>query len=120
MGVIRRAREPTPPARGVRRSAQPAPASPAAQVLWLQASAGNRAVAGLLGVQRDPDPTPEPAVAVRIAEARGVVTKGEIDGPAFEHYRTSTAGTVADVVELLWLDDLALPDIDPAGAGIAK
>jgi hypothetical protein len=100
---------------------QPAgPASPAAQLLWLQASAGNQAVTGLLGVQRDPDPTPEPTVAERIAEARGLVTKGEIDAPAFEHYRTASAGTVAEVVGLLWLDELALVEVDPAGAGIVK
>ena len=100
---------------------QPAgPASPAAQLLWLQASAGNQAVTGLLGVQREPDPTPEPTVAEQIAEARGLVTKGEIDAPAFEHYRTSTAGTVAEVVGLLWVNELTLVDVDPAGAGIAK
>jgi hypothetical protein len=105
----------------VRRSVQRAETdSPAARVLWLQASAGNQAVTGLLGVQRDPDPTPEPTVAERIAEARGLVTNGEIDAPAFEHYRTSTAGTVADVVGLLWLNELVLTDLDPAGADIAK
>ena len=100
------------------------PDSPAARVLWLQASAGNQAVSGLLRVQRDPDPnpgpTPEPTIAERIADAKGVVAKGDIDAPAFEHYRTSTAGTVAEVVGLLWFNELALPDIDPAGADIAK
>jgi hypothetical protein len=121
MGVARRFGEPAAPGRGVRRSVQPAaPASPAAQLLWLQASAGNQAVTGLLGVQRDPDPTPEPTVAEQIAEARELVTRGEIDAPAFEHYRTSKAGTVAEVVGLLWLNDLALVEVDPAGAGIAK
>ncbi len=121
MGAVRRTREPAAPGRGVPRSVQPAaPASPAARLLWLQASAGNQAVVALLGVQRDPDPTPEPTVAERIAEARGLVTKGEIDAPAFEHYRTSRAGTVAEVVELLWLDELYLADVDPAGAGIAN
>lgn len=119
--MVRRSGEPAALSRGVRRSVQPAgPASPAAQLLWLQASAGNQAVTGLLGVQRDPDPTPEPTVAERIAEARGLVTKGEIDAPAFEHYRASTAGTVAEVVGLLWLNELTLVDVDPAGAGIAK
>ena len=121
MGVVRRSGEPAAPGRGVRRSVKQAvPASPAAQLLWLQASAGNQAVTGLLGVQRDPDPTPEPNVAELIAEARGLVTKGEIDAPAFEHYRTSTAGTVAEVAGLLWLNELYLADVDPAGAGIAK
>jgi hypothetical protein len=98
----------------------PVPASPQARLLWLQATAGNRAVSGLLAVQRDPDPTPEPTVAERIAEARGLVTRGEIDAPAFEHYRTSSAGTVAEVAGWLWLNELYLADLDPAGAGIAK
>ncbi len=126
----RRSGEPAGRGRGVRRSAEPArsaapPASsgaPTDELLRLQASAGNRAVTGLLQVQRDPDPppTPEPTIADRIAEARAQVTKGEIDEPAFERYRTSTAGTVADVVALLWLNELYLVDVDPAGAGIDK
>ena len=123
MDLIRRPREPAAPGRGARRSEPPArPAAPAARLLWLQASAGNRAVTGLLGVQRDPDPVPapEPTVAERIAEARASVTKGEIDAPAFEHYRTSTAGTVAEVVGQLWQNELYLVDVDPTGAGIAK
>jgi hypothetical protein len=113
----------------VRRSVEPARSAtsgaptgePAAELLRLQASAGNRAVTGLLEVQRDPDPTPtpEPTIADRIAEARAMVTKGEIDGPAFERYRTSTAGTAADVVTPLWQNELYLVEIDPGGAGIA-
>ena len=97
-------------------------ATPAARLLWLQASAGNRAVTGLLRVQRDPDPVQvtEPTIAERITEARGQVTKDEIDAPAFEHYRTSTAGTVAEVVGLLWQNELYLVDVDPSGAGIDK
>ena len=72
MGVVRRSGEPAALGQGVRRSVQPAgPASPAAQLLWLQASAGNQAVTGLLGVQREPGPTPEPTVAEQIAEAGG-------------------------------------------------
>jgi hypothetical protein len=96
--------------------------APTDELLRLQASAGNRAVTGLLEVHRDPDPppTPEPTIADRIAEARAQVTKGEIDGPAFERYRTSNAGTVADVVTLLWQNELYLVDIDPAGTGIDK
>src|SRR5262245_9366834 len=121
VGVVRRVGEPAAPGRGVRRSVQGAvPDSPAARLLWLPASAGNQAVTGLLGVQRDPDPAPEPAVAERIAEARGQVTRGEIDAPAFEHYRTSSAGTVAEVVGLLWLNELTLVEVDPSGAGIAE
>jgi hypothetical protein len=114
----------------VRRSAEPgrsatptaATREPAAELLRLQASAGNRAVTALLEVQRDPDPppTPEPTIADRIAEARALVTKGEIDAPAFERYRTSTAGTVADVVTQLWQNELYLVDVDPGGAGIDK
>ncbi len=123
MDLIRRSREPAATGRGAQRSVQPAkPATSAARLLWLQASAGNRAVAGLLGVQRDPDPVhpPEPTIAERITEARGQVTKGEIDGPAFEQYRTSTAGTVAEVAGLLWQNELYLVDVDPTGAGIDK
>jgi hypothetical protein len=63
---------------------------------------------------------PEPTIAERITEARGQVTKDEIDAPAFEHYRTSTAGTVAEVVGLLWQNELYLVDVDPSGAGIDK
>ncbi len=63
---------------------------------------------------------PEPTIAERITEARGQVTKGEIDAPAFEHYRTSTAGTVAEVAGLLWQNELYLVDVDPTGAGIDK
>ena len=129
----------------MRRSAEPgrsaaptaATGEPAAELLRLQASAGNRAVTGLLEVQRDRDPpptrllevqrdpdpppsTPAPTIADQIAEARALVTKGEIDGPAFERYRTSTAGTVADVVTQLWQNELYLVEVDPGGAGIDK
>src|SRR5262245_31579408 len=88
MGVVRRAGRPAARGRDVRHSVRRAePGSPAARVLWLQASAGNQAVSGLLGVQRDPDPAPapapEPTIAERIAEAKGLVTKGDIDAPAF-------------------------------------
>jgi hypothetical protein len=64
--------------------------------------------------------TPEPTIAERITEARGQVTKGEIDAPAFEHYRTSTAGTVAEVARLLWQNELYLVDVDPTGTGVDK
>jgi hypothetical protein len=110
----------------VRRAAEPAKsAAPAAAtdgLLRLQASAGNRAVTGLLDLQRDPDPAPPPerTIAERITEARGQVSNGEIDGPAFERYRTSTAGTVADVVGSLWQNELYLVEIDLTGAGIDK
>lgn len=118
---MRRPREPALPGRGGQRSGQPAKsAGPAARLLQLQASAGNRAVTRLLSVQRDPDPATEPTIAEQIAEARAQVSKGEIDAPAFEHYRTSTAGTVAEVVGLLWQNDLYLVDVDPAGTGFAK
>jgi hypothetical protein len=127
----RRSGEPAGRGRGVRRSAEPgrsaaptaATGEPAAELLRLQASAGNRAVTGLLEVQRDPDPPPStlaPTIADQIAEARALVTKGEIDGPAFERYRTSTAGTVADVVTQLWQNELYLVEVDPGGAGINK
>ena len=81
-----------PPGSAAGASARPArtvaPAEPAAHVLRLQATAGNRAVSGLLGVQRDPDtPTTQPSVAARIAEAREHLTKGEFDDP-----RSSTTG----------------------------
>jgi hypothetical protein len=128
--VKRRSGEPAGRGRGVRRSVEPAKSAapptsggvPTDELLRLQSSAGNRAVTGLLEVQRDPDPppTPEPTIADRIAEARAQVTKGEIDGPAFERYRTSTAGTVADVVTLVWQNELYLVDLDPAGTGIDK
>ena len=110
----------------MRRAAEPAKsAAPAAAtdgLLRLQASAGNRAVTGLLDLQRDPDPAPPPerTIAERITEARGQVSNGEIDGPAFERYRTSTAGTVADVVGSLWQNELYLVEIDLTGAGIDK
>jgi hypothetical protein len=120
---MRRSHEPLAPAPGVKRSVQPArSASSAARLLWLQATAGNRAVTALLEVQRDPDPVHllEPTIADLTAEARDQVTKGEIDAPAFEHYRTSTAGTAAEVAELLWQNELYLVEIDPTGSGIDK
>ncbi len=101
-------------------SAAPGLRGPGARWLWLQAHAGNRAVAGLLGVQRDPDPAPAPVptLAERLAEARTQVATGQVDEAAFAHYRTSTAGTVEEVVELLWQNELYLVDIDPTGAGV--
>jgi len=91
-------------------------------MLWLHATAGNRAVTALLEVQRDPVPvhTPEPAIADRMTEARDQVTRGQVDAPAFEHYRTSKPGTVAHVAALLWLNELDLVDVDPTGSGIDK
>jgi hypothetical protein len=120
MNLTRRAREPAALGRDGRPRRRLA--SPRSWLLELQASAGNRAVTGLLGVQRAPDPapTPEPSIAERVAEAKAQVTKGDIDKPAFEHYRTSGTGTVADVVDLLWMNELLLVDIDPTGAGIAR
>lgn len=124
--MTRRAREPAAPNRDGRPSARTATtATPAARLLGLQASAGNWAVAGLLGVHRQPDPAPDPAPAEipipeRVADAKALVTKGDIDAPAFEKYRVSTTGTVADVVQKLWWDDLYLVDVDPNGVGIAK
>src|SRR5262249_18736893 len=128
--VRRHSGEPAGRGRGVRRSAEPgrsaastaATGEPAAGLLRLPASARHPAVTGLLEVQRDPDPTPtpEPSIADRIAEARAMVTKGDIDGPAFERYRTSTAGTVAEVVTQLWQNELYLVEVDPGGAGIDK
>jgi hypothetical protein len=85
---MRRSHEPSAPGRGVKPSVQPAAsATSAARLLWLQASAGNRAVTALLEVQRDPVPVHplEPTIADRITEARDQVTKGEVDAPAFEH-----------------------------------
>src|SRR5207248_6851727 len=98
MEMMRRSREPSVQGRGAYRSAQPiTPAKSAAPLLWLQATAGNRAVTAILEVQRDPVPveTPGPTIAERITESRDQVTKGEIDAPAFEYYRTSATGTAA-------------------------
>src|SRR3989442_3029943 len=124
MDGMRRSLEPSAPGRGVKPSVQAArsatDAMSAAPLLWLQSTAGNRAVTGLLKVQRAPDPVValEPTIADRITEAREQVTKGEIDAPAFEHYRTSTTGTAAAVAELLWQNELHPVDIEPAGSGI--
>lgn len=93
-------------------------------VLGLQATAGNRAVAALLSVQRDP-PTGQDPVALmdvpltqRLAEAKTTVTSGGIDAPAFERFRTSD-GTAADVAQQLWKDELTLWDVDAASTGLA-
>lgn len=120
---MRRSHEQSPAARRVKPLVHPAASATAvARLLSLQATAGNRAVAALLEVQREPAPVDvlERTIADRITEARGRVTKGEIDAPAFEHYRTSTAGTVAEVAALLWQDELHFEDVDPAGAAIEK
>jgi hypothetical protein len=118
----RRPAEPATKRRTVQRSAPDLSASPASRLLRLQKSAGNRAVSGLLDVQRDPDPAPTPAPALvdQLAEARALITKGDIDAPAFDYYRASTAGTVADVITSLWQNDLYLIDVDPAGAGLDR
>jgi hypothetical protein len=127
MNLSRRAREPAVAGRDGRAPVRPAtPAVPGARLLGLQASAGNLAVTGLLGVHRQPDPAPDPApepeipIAERVADAKELVTKGDIDAPAFAKYRASTTGTVADVVQRLWRDDLYLVDVDLNGVGIAK
>src|SRR6266852_1533382 len=120
---MRRSHEQSPAGRRVMPSVHPATsATSVARLLSLQATAGNRAVAALLEVQREPTPVEvlERTIADRITEARGRVTKGDIDAPAFEHYRTSTAGTVAAVAALLWQTELHFEDVDPAGAAIEK
>jgi hypothetical protein len=92
-------------------------------LLRLQRSAGNKAVRRLLDLQRDPtDPAPLPdqPLAPRLAEAKTVVTKGDLDDPAFDHFRESTAGTVTDVINQLWLNELYMVDVDPAGTGLPK
>src|SRR3954465_4600054 len=99
----------------------PARARTQHRLLELQASAGNRAVSGLLAVHRDPTPDAtsiQATPATLIAEAKVAVHRGDIDDAAFEHYRTAKAGTVAEVAGLLWLDELALVEVDPTGAGI--
>jgi nucleoid-associated protein YgaU len=123
MDVMRRFHEQSPTGRGVKPSVQPdTSATSVARLLSLQATAGNRAVAALLEVQREPAQMEllERTIADRITEAWGRVTKGEIDASAFEHYRTSTAGTVAEVAALLWQNELHFVDLDPAGAAIDK
>jgi hypothetical protein len=116
------------PASGGRVAPRVAPsktvAGPAPGLLRLQRTAGNRAVSELLNVQRDVDPPPPlpPELSLRqqLAEAKARLAKGDLDAPAFEQYRASTAGTVADVVTLLWQNELYLVDVDPAGAGLDK
>jgi hypothetical protein len=124
MDLMRRSHEPSAPGWGVKPFVQAATsataATSAARLLWLQAAAGNRAVTALLEVQRDPVAPPELTIADRITEARDQVSKGEIDAPAFEQYRTSTAGTVSEVAGLLWQNELFLVEVDPTGSGIDK
>jgi hypothetical protein len=127
MAEAPRVREQSTPVQGAQRavrlgtSAASLP-TPAARLLWLQATAGNRAVTDFLELQRDPAPlqTAELTLADRIATARDQVTKGQIDAPAFEHYRASSTGSVAEVTELLWDNEMGLADIDRTGAGIDK
>jgi hypothetical protein len=96
-------------------------------VLRLQRSVGNRAVAALVALQRDSPASDgstgnelpvEPTAAERLTEAKAMVTSGEIDGPAFDHYRESN-GKVADVVHRLWFDQLTLWDVDPSDKHLA-
>ena len=91
------------------------------RLAFLQGTAGNRAVTQLLGrrlrsVQRQtPPPAPEAGVdppGPRLKSAAATVKAGTLDDRIWQLWKPT--GTKRDaILEQLWVDDLALPDIDP-------
>ena len=115
-------RSPEPAARAL----EPGAASPALspqllRLAFLQGTAGNRAVTQLLGrrlgsVQRQtPPPAPEPGVdppGPRLKSAAAAIKAGTLDDRIWQLWKPT--GTKRDAIrEQLWVDDLALPDVDP-------
>jgi hypothetical protein len=83
----------------------------------LQGSAGNRAVAELMAIQRDPAPV-EPAdpvetVATRLKTARGRVDSTWLDPIAWDTF-VEAGGTINAIAQRIWFDQLELLDVDPA------
>ncbi len=114
-------RSPEPAARAL----EPGTSSPALspqllRLAFLQGTAGNRAVTGLLHargtVQRQtPPPAPEPGVdppGPRLKSAAAAIKAGSLDDRIWQLWKPT--GTKRDaILEQLWVDDLALPDVDP-------
>jgi hypothetical protein len=88
--------------------------SVAAHLLWLQGTAGNRAVSRIVQRQVPPTtPSVDMPMATRLAEAAAAVKKGDIDAVAWAAWRTG-GGKLDGIALRIWMDDLALGDVDPA------
>ncbi len=55
---------------------------------------------------------PEQAIPGRLAEAKAAIVKGDIDEGAWAKFRES-GGSSRGVADRVWMDELALPDVDP-------
>src|SRR4029079_12528857 len=89
--------------------------------VWLQQTAGNRAVTELLETPRaapapfavaQRDPPPGPTVAERLATADTDLKAGTLDDPIWATFQAS-GGTANAIADRIWQGPLALSDVPP-------